>query len=82
MRYQMPNPPNRVIESVSAIAAILTLALAGCGTAINSPSSSPPGTIQTQSQPNDIDGGARLSADEIADSGLKIVPEHILLIIS
>jgi hypothetical protein len=34
-----------------APAAILTLALAGCGTAINAPSSSGSGTIQPQSQP-------------------------------
>jgi len=40
-----------VLGIASATAALWTLALAGCGTAINSPSSSPSGTIQPQSQP-------------------------------
>ncbi len=46
----MPNPAKQVLENASAIA-VLTLALAGCGTAINSPSSSPSGAIQPQSKP-------------------------------
>jgi hypothetical protein len=41
--------PKRLLSI--APAAILTLALAGCGTAINAPSSSGSGTIQPQSQP-------------------------------
>jgi hypothetical protein len=41
--------PKRMLGIVPATAAIF--ALAGCGTAINSPSASAPGTIQPQSQP-------------------------------
>jgi len=47
----LSNPGKQVLGSAPAIAAVLTLALVGCGTAINSPSSSPVGTIQPQSQP-------------------------------
>jgi hypothetical protein len=43
--------PKQLLDFEPAIAAILTLALAGCGTTINSPSPSPSGTIQPQSQP-------------------------------
>jgi len=41
----------QVLGIAPAIAALLTLALAGCGTSMNSASSSPAGTIQPQSQP-------------------------------
>lgn len=43
--------PKQMLRIAPATAAVLTLALAGCGTAINSPSSSASGTIQPQSQP-------------------------------
>src|SRR5271169_6148745 len=41
----------QVLGIAPAIAPLLMLALAGCGTSINSASSSPGGTIQPQSQP-------------------------------
>ncbi len=43
--------PKQVLGIAPAIAAVFAVALAGCGTAMNSPSPSPSGTIQAQSQP-------------------------------
>ena len=43
--------PKQVLRIATAIPALLTLALAGCGTSLNPLSSAPSGTIQPQSQP-------------------------------